>query len=127
MSFISFEIKEGKKEIHTISATVRNFSKSGKYGHYISDHAEAKDVVVRFFDGAPREGKQIGDDRIISRLLPLEVQSVSVDWDTSRLQGRHVVYVQVLSPVNVVQAGLKKKPATISRSIDLDAHRRCGG
>ncbi|SPP99532.1 putative CARDB domain lipoprotein [Candidatus Sulfobium mesophilum] len=125
-SFIRLERKNGKSDIITINATVRNFSNATHYGHYLSDHAEATEVKVKIFDGEPRTGRQIGSDQIITRLLPLEFKNISVDWDISQLKGQHRIYAQIFSPKNVTEAGFKKAPYEASTFVDLDAYRRCG-
>jgi subtilase family serine protease len=124
-SFIKLERKSEKSDIISISATIRNFSNSSSYGHYISDHAAATEVKVRFFDGEPRSGKQIGSDKIITSLLPLEFKNVSVDWDISQLKGQHRISLQVFAPKNLAEAGWKKGPYEISTLVDLDAFRNC--
>ncbi|MFC1657056.1 CARDB domain-containing protein [Candidatus Moduliflexota bacterium] len=126
-SFISLAEKTGASDVLTISAAVRNFSNSSHYGHYLTDHAEATDITVRFFDGMPGEGRQIGASQVISRLLPLEVENVAVDWDISGLKGRHLIYVEVLTPGNVRHAIGEKGSAIVSRPVDLDAYRSCSG
>ena len=88
----------------TIQATVRNFSNSANYGYYLNDYAEATGVVIKFFDGEPQKRKQIGTNQVIESLKPLEFKNVSVDWDISKLNRQHKIYVQVFTPGNVIQA-----------------------
>lgn len=124
-SFVKFEKKKGDLTVLTITATVRNFSSSPQYGYYLNDHATAEKIVVKFFDGEPNEGKQIGTEQVIESLKPLEFKNVSVDWDISRLDGQHKIYVQVLPPENVRQALGTQKPKEISTTVDLDKYRKC--
>ena len=124
-SFIKLDRKKDNPNVMIISATIRNFSSSPKYGYYLNDHATAEKVVVKFFDGDPKEGKQIGTGQVIQRLKPLEVKNVSVEWDISKLNRQHKIYVQVLAPENIVQVFGPQRPKEISTTVDLDATRRC--
>lgn len=124
-SLIKFEKKKGDLTMLTITATVRNFSSSPKYGYYLNDHAAAEKIVVKFFDGEPTRGNQISADQIIQSLKPLEVKNVSVEWNISKLNGQHKIYVQVLTPENVVKAFRPQKPEEISTMVDLDKYREC--
>ena len=126
-SFINFDKKNDNADIITVTATVRNFSSWRDYGFYLSDHTDAEGVVVRFFDGKPGDRNQIGLDRVIERLKPLEFQNVCVDWDISRLKGIHDIHVQVLPPKNLVRALGNRTPAQAVRSVDLDVYRTCNG
>jgi hypothetical protein len=124
-SFIYFDKKNDHSNTITITATIRNFSCWRDYGFYLSDHADADRIIVRFFDGKPGNRNQIGSDRVIDRLQPLEFQNVAADWDISTLTGTHEIYVQVLPPNNVLQALGSRTPAEAVRSIDLDVYRAC--
>ena len=124
-SFIRFDKKKDHPDILTINATVRNFSNYGDYGYYLNDHAEATGVVVKFFDGDPKNGHQIGSDVVIDRLQPLDFKNVSVDWNISKLSGVHKIYVQVFPGRNVVQALGPRGPSEISTGIDLNIYRTC--
>ena len=124
-SFIRFEKRQDDPNLITINATIRNFSSSPKYGYYLSDHAEANGVVVKFFDGEPKERDRIGSDLVIDRLRPLEFKKVSVDWNVSKLKGLHRIHVQVLPAKNVIQALGPQKPDGVATDIDLDVYRAC--
>ena len=124
-SFIRFEQKKDDSDILTVTATVRNFSSDKNYGYYISDHADATGVVVKFFDGHPGNDRQIGFGKVIDRLQPLEFNNVSVDWDISRLSGFHKIYVQVLPGENVVKALGPQSVKENSTGINLDHFRTC--
>lgn len=124
-SFIKFDPKKDNPNVMIILATIRNFSSSPKYGHYLNDHATAEKVTVKFFDGDPREGNQIGTGQIIQSLKPLEVKNVLVEWNISKLNGQHKIYVQVLAPENIVQVFGPQKPEEISTTINLDKYRQC--
>ena len=124
-SFIRFENKQENPDLITVTATVRNFSNSRSYGFYLNDHAEATGVVVKFFDGKPHKKNQIGRKLIIDRLKPLASESVSVDWDISKLKGAHRVHVQVFPGNNVIQALGARHPGEAVTTIDLDAYRDC--
>lgn len=124
-SFIRFEKKKDYPDIITINATVRNFSNYTDYGYYLNDHAEAAGVVVKCFDGDPKNGHQIGPDVMIDRLQPLDFKNVSVDWNISKLSGVHRIYVQVYPGKNVVQALGPRGPSEISTGIDLNIFRAC--
>lgn len=126
-SFIRFRGKKGKPDVITITSTVRNFSSSRGYGIYLDDYADAEGVVVKFFDGKRSNRNQIGPDRVIDCLKPLESQNVSVEWDISKLKGVHEIYVQALPAKNVVRALGNRSPAEAVRSIDLDSYRGCEG
>lgn len=123
--FLSFERKKDDPRTITIKAAVRNLNGSPGYGLYLSDHATAEDVVVKFFDGEPGKGKQIGPDQRIGRLLPLEFKTASVDWNVSQLVGFHTVYAEVYTPFNVVRALGRQTIHQTSARIDLDAFRKC--
>ena len=123
--FIRFENKQENPDLITITATIRNFSNSRSYGFYLTDHAEATGVVVKFFDGKPNKKNQIGRDLIIDRLKPLASDNVSVDWDISKLKGVHRVHVQVFPGNNVIQALGARHPGEAITTIDLDAYRDC--
>jgi len=98
---------------------------SFRYGNYLNDHADATGVVVKFFDGDPRNGHQIGADVVIDRLQPLDFKKVSVDWNISNLSGPHRIQVQVLPGGNVIQALGPRAPREISTGIDLNFLRAC--
>ena len=123
--FIRFEKRKDHPDLITISATPLNLSSSSDYGYYLSDHAEATEVVVKFFNGEPKKGNQIGSDRIIDRLLPLEFKNVSVDWNVSKLKGLQRIYVQVFPGKNVLQALGPQGPSEVATDIDLDVYRSC--
>jgi hypothetical protein len=124
-SFIRFDKKKDYPDIITINTTVRNFSNYTNYGYYLNDHAEAAGVVVKFFDGDPKSGHQIGSDVVIDRLQPLDFKNVSVDWNISKLSGVHRIYVQVFPGRNVIQALGPRGPSEISTGIDLNIFRAC--
>jgi len=124
-SFIRFDKKKDYPDIITINSTVRNFSNYTDYGYYLNDHAEAAGVVVKFFDGDPKNGHQIGSDVVIYRLQPLDFKNVSVDWNISKLSGVHKIHVQIYSGRNVVQALGPRGPSEISTGIDLNIYRTC--
>lgn len=124
-SFIKIERKKNHPDIISLTATIYNFSGSASYGFYISDHADAEKIFVKFFDDEPKKGHQIGTDQIIDRLKPLEFKNVSVEWDISKLNGQHKIYVQISTPENVKRALGQRKPEEISMTIDLDKYRNC--
>jgi hypothetical protein len=124
-TFIRFDKKKDHPDVLTINATVRNFSSSAGYGYYLNDHADAAGVVVKFFDGPPRNGHQVGSEAVIDMLRPLEFKNVSVDWNISRLSGIHRIYVQVFPGKNVIQALGPRAPGEISTGTDLDRFRTC--
>jgi hypothetical protein len=124
-SFVRLEQKNDVSNMLTITATVRNFSGSSNYGYYIDDHAEARRIVVRFFDGDTKNGRQIGTEQTIGRLLPLEYKNVSVDWDITHLKGKHTVQVLVLPPDNLVHALGSRGQKPMAVTVDLDAYRNC--
>ena len=124
-SFIRFEKSKDHPDLIAINATVRNFSSSPSYGYYLNDHGEATGVVVKFFNGEPKKGNQIGPDRVIDRLLPLEIKNVSVDWNVSKLKGLQRIYVQVFPGKNVIQALGPRAPNEVAIDIDLDVYRSC--
>jgi hypothetical protein len=122
-SFIKFEKKKENPDVLTIAATVRNLSRSGRYGFYLNDHAEATGVLVKFFDGKPGRKNQIGSNVIIDRLKPLEFRNVSVDWNVSKLKGKRTIYVQAFPGKNVTKALGHKRLSEASITIDLDKYR----
>ena len=124
-TFIRFEKSKDHPDLIAINATVRNFSSSPSYGYYLSDHGEARGVVVKFFNGEPKKGNQIESDRIIERLLPLEFKNVSVDWNVSKLSGLQRIYVQAFPGKNVIQALGPRAPHEVAIDIDLDIYRNC--
>jgi hypothetical protein len=124
-SFVKLEQNKEQRDIVTITATVRNLSNSTNYGHYLNDYAAGTDIKVRFLDGEPGKGKQIGSDQMIPKLLPLEFRNVSVDWNVAQLTGRHLLTVQLFNPRNVIEAGGSREPAALSIPVDLDSYRRC--
>lgn len=124
-SFIRFEKRQDDPGMITIIATVRNFSSSPNYGYYLDDHAEANKVVVKFFDGEPSKGNQIGSDLIIDRLWPLEFKNVSVNWNVTKLKGLHRIHIQVYPDRNVIQAYGPQAPNEIVVGINLDAYQSC--
>ena len=124
-SFISFKKNQKNPRLISIVATVGNLSNSRNYGFYLNDHAEATDVVVKFFDGNPDKKRQIGSDVVIDQLKPVEFKNASVDWDISKLSGSHLVYIQVFPGKNVIRALGPKRPSRIAKTIDLDAYRSC--
>jgi hypothetical protein len=124
-SFIRFEKRKDHPDLIAISATVRNFSSSTSYGYYLSDHGEATGVVVKFFNGEPKKGNQIGSDQIIERLQPLEFKNVSVEWNIAKLKGLQRIYVQVFPSKNVIQAFGPRAPMEVTTDIDLDVYRNC--
>jgi subtilase family serine protease len=122
-TFIRLEKKGDNPDSLTITASVTNSYGFRKYGYYLNDHADATDVEVKFFDGKPGGKKQIGADQIVDRLKPLEFRNVSVDWDISRLKGKHTIYVQAFPGKNVIEALGRKRTYVTSITIDLDAYR----
>jgi len=126
-SFVRFEKRQDGPDFIKVIATVRNFSSSSNYGYYLSDHADATGVMVKFFDGEPKRKNQIGPDLIIDRLRPLEFKNVSVDWNVSKLNSLHKIRVQVFPGKNLVQALGVQDPNEVVASIDLDAYKACIG
>lgn len=124
-SFIRFDEEHEKGDVVRITATLRNLSHSKNYGYYIGDHATARDIYVRFFDGDPKQGRQIGTDQFIATLAPLETSSVSVPWNVKELSGRHEIFVQVSPPVNLVKALGARPPEIVHTGIDLDRYHSC--
>jgi hypothetical protein len=60
---------------------------------------EAKDVRVRFYDGEPSYGIQLGDDQIISKLSPSGITTLTTQWLATA--GIHDIYV-VVDPLNSI-------------------------
>ena len=81
--------------------------------------------MVKFFNGEPKKGNQIGSDRVINRLLPLEFKNVSVEWNITKLKGLQRIYVQVFPSKNVIQALGPRAPLEVVTDIDLDVYRSC--
>jgi hypothetical protein len=54
---------------------------------------KADSISVRFFDGDPISGVQIGEDQLINSLAAGENETVSVNW--TALAGEHEIYVVV--------------------------------
>jgi len=87
ISFSNYNPSEG--EIITISAIIHN----------IGD-AAADNVTIRFFDGYPVNGVQIGTEQIAGLLTPGESKVVNVEWQVKT--GIHSIYV-VVDPPNMIQ------------------------
>jgi len=65
-----------------LSATVKN-----------TGQLEAKNVIVRFFNGPPENGNQIGRDKIIPGLKPDESVTVQLEWQPE--ENQQTVFVVV--------------------------------
>jgi subtilase family serine protease len=60
---------------------------------------ETNNVLVRFYDGDPSSGVQIGNDQIISNISPAEIITLTTQWLAT--SGTHDIYV-VIDPLNDV-------------------------
>ncbi len=91
-SFITFD-RRGERV--RITAMVRN---QNLYG-FLTRAREARDVVVRFYDGQPMHGRLKGEnligESVIPSIEPGEFGIARVDWEVKGLEGRHLVYVVV--------------------------------
>ena len=121
----SFQESQRGASYLSIVATVRNYSSSRGYGLYLDDHAAAEGIKVQFFDGEPEGGRQIGSDLRIERLIPLQYENVSVDWNITKLRGNHTINVLVFPGENIVRALNRRSPRKASISIDLDLFHSC--
>ncbi len=104
-SFIAFD-RRGNKVL--ISGMVRN---QNLYG-LLPRAREARNVVVRFYDGQPMDGhldeKLIGES-VIPSIAPGEFGVARVEWQTAGLSGRHWVYA-VVDPFDQIPEIWQTKP-----------------
>lgn len=75
-------------EIVGVSAEVRNLG-----------GVEARDILVRFYEGYPEYGIQLGGDQIIANLLPAGTTTVTAQWQAT--PGVHRITV-IADPLNAV-------------------------
>ncbi|MBN2287724.1 MAG: hypothetical protein JXQ83_00230 [Candidatus Glassbacteria bacterium] len=107
-SFITFD-RRGEKV--RITALVRNHNLSG----LLTRAREARNVVVRFYDGQPVHGRLKGNnligEAVIPSIDPGEFGIARVDWDVSGLEGRHPVFV-VVDPEDRIPESWQTVPGT---------------
>jgi CARDB protein len=105
-SFVTFDRKENEIRI---TALVRNHNLSG----HLARAREARDVVVRFYDGQPIHGRLEGDNLIGEAVIPAidpgEFGAARVDWDVTGLQGRRLVFV-IVDPEDRIKESWQHKP-----------------
>ncbi|MEA1997364.1 MAG: CARDB domain-containing protein, partial [Gemmatimonadota bacterium] len=88
-SFITFD-RLGNDQIR-ITAMIRN---QNIYG-LLPRAREARDIVVRFYDGPPEIGSPLIGEAVIPEIQRGEFGRAKVVWDTGNLSGRHAIHVQV--------------------------------
>jgi hypothetical protein len=77
-----------------LSATVKNIGQQ-----------EAKNVIVRFFNGPPENRMQIGTDKVIPGLKPDEAITVQLEWQPE--ENKQTVFVVVDPPLTPPSTGGK--------------------
>lgn len=94
-----------KGEIVQINATVHNVGS-----------ANATNVRVRFYDGDPSTGTQIGTDQILPKVPKNGKAIARINWSTTGVQnGTHYIYV-VIDPTNSISE-INETNNTANRSI----------
>ncbi len=116
-SFLTFSRQD---ETVRITAMVRN---QNLYG-WLTRAREAREVVVRFYDGQPIAGrldqKLIGE-ALIPSIAPGEFGAACVDWNVKGLSGRHRVYAVVdpFDRIAEVWQTARGKYMQVKKDIDL--------
>ena len=80
---------------------------------------EAQKVVVQCFDGQPEGGKQIGADKIISRLQPGDAEKVQIEWQPKENQNTVSVVVDPISADNPNGAVIEHNEDNNTAAIDI--------
>ncbi|MFC2076469.1 CARDB domain-containing protein [candidate division KSB1 bacterium] len=113
-SFIDFD-RQGDRV--RISAMVRNHNLTG----LLTRAREARDVVVRFYDGPPQlDGTLIGE-AVIPEIQPGEFGAARVDWDVTGLSGRHQIHIRIDPDDKIPERWqtASRKYMQIKKAIDL--------
>jgi len=105
-SFLTFDRRGDKVRI---TAMVRNHNLRG----LLTRAREARNVMVRFYDGQPvhgrlKENNLIGE-AIIPAIEPGEFGIARVDWQVKGLTGRHLVYA-IVDPEDRIPETWQKRP-----------------
>lgn len=116
-SFLTFS-RQG--ETVRLTALVRN---QNLYG-WLTRAREAREVVVRFYDGQPTAGRldrRLIGEAVIPSIAPGEFGAAVVDWNVSGLSGHHRVYAVVdpFDRIAEVWQTARGKYMQVKKDIDL--------